>query len=122
MYRKWYPPSRYVCYPLYRLLRRRLGLRSTVAYLAVWIVSGALHGGLLLFFGHPLVAGAFILGFTGLGLVGAGVICMKDRRRPRRIAQPPGCSGHKSAGKGALPDGGPATRLGHSGAMAGRRR
>jgi len=42
-----------------------------MAYLTVWIVSGGLHGALLVAFSHPAVATAFILGFAGLGLVAA---------------------------------------------------
>ena len=101
MYRKWYPPSRYVCYPLYRLLRRRLRVPSAMAYLTVWIVSGGLHGALLAVFGHPAVATAFILGFAGLGLVGAGAICIRSRRNRQRAARPQRCDARKPTAESA---------------------
>jgi hypothetical protein len=120
MYRKWYPPVRYVFYPLYRFMRRGLRLPSAVAYLIVWIVSGALHGALLLVFGQPVATGAFILLFTGFGLAGVGATWMKNREKRLRVAPPLGCCAHKpTAEPSAAPNGGPATRPGISGATDG---
>lgn len=92
MYRKWYPPARFVFYPLYRFLRRGLRLPPAAVYLAVWIVSGVLHGAVLLGLGHPVAAGGFVLLFTGLGLAGVAAIGGKNRQRRRRRAQPRGCN------------------------------
>ena len=56
MYQKTYPPARYLFYPLYRWLRRRLHLPSTVAYFSVFLVSAILHAILMLAFGHSVAA------------------------------------------------------------------
>jgi hypothetical protein len=94
-----------------------------VVYLTVWIVSGTLHGALLLVFGHPVASGVFILVFTGLGLAGVGAICMKNRKKRRRVAPLPGSSGHKpTAESDATPNSGPATRLSNPGVVEGRHR
>jgi hypothetical protein len=85
MYRKWYPPARYAFYPLYRRLRHRWRIPCAAAYLAVWMVSGVLHGAVLLVFGNPVPAMVFTLIFIGLGLAGVGAICMKQRKRRRTI-------------------------------------
>jgi uncharacterized membrane protein YbhN (UPF0104 family) len=82
MFRKYYPPVRYVFYPLYWWMRRRK-LPIAAAYLSVWIVSGLLHGALLLAFGHPVGAGGFFILFTGLGLAGVAAIEGKHRSRGR---------------------------------------
>lgn len=84
MYRKWYPPARFVFYPLYRRLRRGWRLPCVAAYLAVWVISGVLHGAVLLAFGNPIPAMVFTLIFIGLGLAGSGASCMKHRQRRRR--------------------------------------
>jgi hypothetical protein len=81
MYRKWYPPGRYVFYPLYRCLRRKGRLPCALAYFLVWLASAILHGTLLLVLSDP-AAGAVIAGvLLGLGLIGAGVVLAKQRRR-----------------------------------------
>jgi membrane associated rhomboid family serine protease len=80
MFRHRYPPARYVCYPLYRYLRRRWRLPCVAAYFLVWLVSGVLHSAVLLAFGHPIAAGAFTLVFAGLGAAGAAAISIKNRR------------------------------------------
>ena len=56
------------------------------AYLAVWGVSGVLHGAVLLAFGHPVPALVFMLIFFGLGLTGVGAICMKQQKRRWRAS------------------------------------
>jgi len=89
MYRKWYPPVRYVFYPLYRRLRRRLRLPCAVAYLAVWLVSGIMHGALVLCAGNPVPALLFALVFAALGLAGVGAITVKHRQRRQRAAHRP---------------------------------
>lgn len=87
MYRKWYPPARFVFYPLYRRLRRGRRMPRAAAYLAVWVISGLFHGAVLLAFGHPVPAMVFTLIFIGLGLAGVGAISLKCRQRWRRAAQ-----------------------------------
>ncbi len=79
MYRKSYPPAKYVFYPLYRILRRKLGLPSALAYFLVFVCSAVLHALLMLGFGHPLAALFFLLLYLGLGLAGARGIAVKNR-------------------------------------------
>ena len=83
MYRKWYPPARYIFYPLYRRLRHRWKMPCAAAYLTVATISGLLHGVALLVFGNPVPALVFTLIFIGLGLAGVVAIGMKRRRRRR---------------------------------------
>ncbi len=85
--RKWYPPTRFVFYPLYRRLRRRWRLPEVAAYFAVWTASGFLHSGVLLVLGNPVLAVVFTLIFIGLGLAGVGAIIMKNRQRRVRVAE-----------------------------------
>ncbi|HIG30375.1 MAG TPA: hypothetical protein EYQ50_22280 [Verrucomicrobiales bacterium] len=65
MYRKRYPPDRYVFYPLYRYLRRGIRMPVVLAYLMVWSISAVLHAALMLMFGHPVAALVFALLFLG---------------------------------------------------------
>ncbi len=84
MYRKWYPPARYLFYPIYRQLRHNWKTPSAAAYLLVWVISGMLHGAVILAFGHPVGAAVFALIFIGLGLAGVGAIGLRQRQRRRR--------------------------------------
>ena len=85
MYRKWYPPARYICYPLYRRLRRGWRLPSAVAYFAVWLISGLAHGAPMLLLSTPLAAAVFTSVFVGLGLAGAAAVLIKNRRHRRAL-------------------------------------
>ena len=80
MYRKRYPQTRYVFYPLYRYLRRGRGLPCVSAYFLVWAISAVLHGAVMLMFGSPIAALVITLLLLGGGLAGAGAIIMKKRR------------------------------------------
>lgn len=62
-------------------MRRRLRAPVSASYLAVWIISGGLHGALFLVFGRPVGAAVFFLIFVALGLVGVGAIAFKNGRR-----------------------------------------
>jgi len=76
----YYPPQRYIFYPLYRYLRRHLRLPMAVSYLAVYLASAIIHFGLLYFFGRPVqqCIGVGLL-FVGLGLMGTGMIVIQHR-------------------------------------------
>jgi len=88
MYRKRYPPARFVFYPLYRRLRHRWRMPCAAAYLTVWVVSGFLHGAVILAFGNPIPALVFTLIFISLGLAGVVAIALKQRKRRRRAVAP----------------------------------
>jgi hypothetical protein len=89
MFRHRYPPARYVCYPLYRRLRRRWRWPCVAAYFVVWVVSGLLHSLVFLVFGQPIIAVGFTAVFTGLGATGVGAIILKKRHRRLRGTQLP---------------------------------
>lgn len=87
MYRKRYPPVRYVFYPLYRKLRRGIRLPQEGAYVAVWMISGVFHGFVVLLFGNPVPALVFAAIFFGLGLIGAWAHFMKRRQRRAKVTE-----------------------------------
>lgn len=60
----WYPPSRYVFYPLYKFYRKKLGLNSYSANLATWSSSAVLHASIFLpqqRYSEALFVGGFFL-------------------------------------------------------------
>jgi hypothetical protein len=57
----------------------------SAAYLAVWVISGVLHGAVVLVLGNPVPAMVFTLIFITLGLTGVGAISMKLRKRRREV-------------------------------------
>lgn len=67
---RWYPPRRWLFFPLYRFLRRKIRLGMAVSNMLVWTVSALLHAAVLAAFGG-VVAGAVI----GIVLFVLGVIC-----------------------------------------------
>lgn len=93
MYRKHYPPARYIFYPLYRHLRKRVRLPSTVAYFTVFAASAVLHAVLMLLFRFPVAALLFFILYVVLGLIGVVAIIRKRGRR-LRATRP---SSHKMA-------------------------
>lgn len=81
MYRKPnYPPARYVFYPLYRRLRREMGMPCALAYFIVYATSAVLHAALMLLFGHPIAAFLFLVLYLALGLAGVWSIVMNKKR------------------------------------------
>ena len=121
--RKWYPPTRFVFYPLYRRLRRRWRLPCAAAYFAVWTVSGFLHGAVLLVFGNPIPAVVFTLIFIGLGMAGVGAITMKNRKRRLQVGELVGRSLDRSnAEPGHCTERGRAASVSNSGAVGRPRR
>ena len=83
MYKACYPPKRYVFYPLYRYLRLRRRWDICISYMAVWVVSGLLHGIIIAGFGHPVAGAAWALVFFLLGGVGTMLVYLKKRTRDR---------------------------------------
>jgi Flp pilus assembly protein TadB len=81
MYKKIYPPVKYVFYPLYRHLRKGLGISCVLAYFLVFLVSAILHAVFSLLFGHPIAAILFFLLYIALGLSGVRRIRVKKRRQ-----------------------------------------
>ena len=81
MYRKKYPPVRYVFYPLYRTLRKRVRLPRLIAYVMVWLISGFAHALVMMLFGHPGPGLVFAGIFLALGLAGAAAHRKKYEQR-----------------------------------------
>ena len=69
-----YPPRRFVFYPLYRFLRRRLRLPMAISNLLVWVASAILHGGLLIACGNVPAGIFFAAVFLLLGVTSTGVV------------------------------------------------
>lgn len=69
---KWYPPVKYVFYPLYKFYRKKIGLNTYAANFATWTSSAVLHGALLLPQGNykgAAIASGFFLGLGALSTV-----------------------------------------------------
>lgn len=85
MYRKWYPPNRYIFYPLYRYFRRMRRWPCVLAYFTVWVANAFLHGSVLTLLGGPVVGLAWTAVSLVLGIVGVFAIIMKARQRISRV-------------------------------------
>jgi hypothetical protein len=72
-------PPQYVFYPLYRYLRKGLGISIVLAYFLVHLASAIFHAVLALLFGHPSAAILFFLNYIALGLLGMRRIGVKKR-------------------------------------------
>ena len=68
----WYPPSKYVFYPIYKFYRKKLGANMYVANFATWASSAALHAAI--FLPNEDYKSAAIFGgiFLGLGTLSTG--------------------------------------------------
>ena len=44
----WYPPSKYVFYPLYKFYRKNMGLNMYISNLATWASSALFHAAIFL--------------------------------------------------------------------------
>ena len=85
MYRKWYPPNRYVFYPLYRYFRRTRRWSCILSYSSVWVANALLHGLVLTVLGGPATGLLWIAVFLCLGAIGVLAIVMKTRQRRSRV-------------------------------------
>ena len=68
----WYPPSKYLFYPLYKFYRRKIGLNMYVANFSTWVSSAALHAALVvpnLGYTKAVIFGGI---FLGLGTLSTG--------------------------------------------------
>ncbi|MFA4953368.1 MAG: hypothetical protein WC584_04040 [Candidatus Pacearchaeota archaeon] len=82
----WYPPSKYVFYPLYKFYRKNIGLNMYISNFAVWASSAALHAAIFLpqedYTKAKIVGGVFL----GLGILSTGVKILKHK--PSKNSQP----------------------------------
>ena len=78
MYR-WYPPRRWVFFPLYRLLRRKAKWSMGVCNIAIWGVSALLHATVVAVFGHFIAAAALGAVFLTLGAISTVIIVLVKR-------------------------------------------
>ncbi|MBZ0254649.1 hypothetical protein K8I31_01215 [bacterium] len=70
----YYPPRRYVFFPLYRFFRKRCRLWMWLSNLLVWWISAALHALIFIPFGDLAAAAIFGSIFIFLGLLSSVII------------------------------------------------
>lgn len=73
---RWYPPRRWLFFPLYRFLRRRIRLGMAVSNMLVWTVSALLHAGVLAAFGAVVAGAAVGVVLFVLGAVSTVVVAL----------------------------------------------
>ncbi|MBN1124799.1 MAG: hypothetical protein JXA82_07320 [Sedimentisphaerales bacterium] len=81
---RYYPPRIFIFYPLYKVLRRRIGFSMPVSNFLVWTISALLHGIPMALLGSPIagIVCGVILFF--LGLLSTIVILFKKPTRRGR--------------------------------------
>jgi len=78
---RWYPPRRFLFYPLYKYLRRSLHLSMSVSNFATWTVSAVLHAAILLPSGSYVPSAVFGAVFLTLGLISSILVFFLKQRR-----------------------------------------
>lgn len=76
---RWYPPRRWLFFPLYRFLRRKTRWSMSLCSLMVWCISALLHAGAMAAFGSVVAAVVWGAVFLILGVISSAVILVVKR-------------------------------------------
>lgn len=83
---QYYPPSKYVFYPLYKFYRRELGLNIYVSNLCTWASSAVLHTALFIPSKDYISGAIFGTFFLSLGILSTlGKFAERNSRRNRTL-------------------------------------